>query len=595
VGALAARDLVQRRHAILRNYPVVGHLRFLLESIGPELRQYIVTDNDQERPFSRDQRRWVYTSAKSTDRYFGFGTDNDLERVHNYVIVKHAAFPVAAPEGEPGHPDPSVPLPAAKVLGAARGRAKAFRPSSIANVSAMSFGSLSAAAITALNRGAARAGALHTTGEGGISPYHREGGDLVWQIGTGYFGCRTPDGRFDLERLVDAVAETPAVRAIELKLSQGAKPGMGGMLPGAKVTPEIAAIRGIPVGEDCKSPSGHTAFHDVDSLLDVVEAIAGRAGLPVGIKSAVGEDAFWTTLATRMATTGRGVDFVTVDGGEGGTGAAPLVYADHVALPFKWAMPRVYRAFAEAGIHEDVVFVGSGKLGLPENALVALALGCDMVNVGRTAMFALGCIQAQRCHRVAAPPAWRPRAPGSSGGSTPRTRPTGWRTTWRRSASSWRRSPAPAAAPIRRWSVPTRSSSSTSTWRRCRSSSCSATRRAGGFRHRRIAQRSPSCRPADRAPDAPRPPGCTDARRDREAVRRAGRGPAEDQPRILALAAANSASSMRPFSLSSPRRASSSAGLAEPAALRMYSCIAASWALTAATWFSAIFPPRAIR
>lgn len=398
LGALAARDLLQRRHALLRNYPVVGHLRFMLEAIGPELRQYIVTDNDQERPFSRDQRRWVYTSAKSADRYFGFGTDNDLERVHNYVIVKHAAFPAAAPDGEPSHPDPAVPLPSAKVLGGARGRAQAFRPSSVVNVSAMSFGSLSAAAIVALNRGAARAGALHTTGEGGLSPYHRSGGDLVWQIGTGYFGCRTPDGRFDLERLVDAVAETPAVRAIELKLSQGAKPGMGGMLPGAKVTPEIAAIRGIPVGEDCKSPSGHSAFHDVDSMLDVVEQIAERTGLPVGIKSAVGEDAFWTTLAERMAVTGRGVDFVTVDGGEGGTGAAPLVYSDHVSLPFKWAMPRVYRAFAEAGLHDDVVFVGSGKLGVPENALVAMALGCDLVNVGRTAMFALGCIQAQRCH-----------------------------------------------------------------------------------------------------------------------------------------------------------------------------------------------------
>jgi glutamate synthase domain-containing protein 2 len=398
LGALAAWDLAQTRHSILRNFPVVGHLRFGLEAVGPELRQYIVTDNDQERPFSRDQRRWVYTAAKSQDRYFGFGTDNDLERVHNYVIVKHAAFPVPAPADDPGHPDPDRPLPCAKVLGEARGRARAFRPSSVVNLSAMSFGSLSGAAVTALNRGAALAGVLHVTGEGGVSDYHRQGGDLIWQIGTGYFGCRTDDGQLDLARLVDNVAATPQIRAIELKLSQGAKPGMGGMLPGAKVTPEIAAIRGIPVGVDCKSPSAHPAFGDVDSMLDVVEAIAEATGLPVGIKSAVGEDAFWRDLAEQMATSGRGVDFVTVDGGEGGTGAAPLVYSDHVALPFKWGFPRVYRAFAEAGLHEQVVFVGSGKLGIPENALLAMALGCDLVNVGRTAMFALGCVQAQRCH-----------------------------------------------------------------------------------------------------------------------------------------------------------------------------------------------------
>ncbi|MCB0960179.1 MAG: FMN-binding glutamate synthase family protein, partial [Acidimicrobiales bacterium] len=219
-----------------------------------------------------------------------------------------------------------------------------------------------------------------------------------WQIGTGYFGCRTPDGRFDLEQLVARVAEVPQVRAIEIKLSQGAKAGLGGLLPAAKVTPAIAAMRGIPVGVDCHSPEAHTAFHDADSLLDVVEAIAEATGLPVGIKSAVGESGFWVELAELMATTGRGVDFITVDGGEGGTGAAPLAFSDHVALPFLLGFPRVYRAFAAAGLHDDVVFVGSGRLGLPERALVAMALGCDLVNVGRTAMLALGCIQSQRCH-----------------------------------------------------------------------------------------------------------------------------------------------------------------------------------------------------
>jgi glutamate synthase domain-containing protein 2 len=188
------------------------------------------------------------------------------------------------------------------------------------------------------------------------------------------------------------------VRAIEIKLSQGAKPGLGGMLPGAKVTPEIAAIRGIPVGVDCKSPAAHTAFHDVDGLLEFIETIADATGLPVGIKSAVGEGTFWTELTDRMATSGTGPDFVNIDGGEGGTGAAPLSFADHVALPFRWGFTRVYRAFAERDLTDRTVFVGAGRLGLPETALAAMALGCDMVNVGRTAMFAVGCIQAQRCH-----------------------------------------------------------------------------------------------------------------------------------------------------------------------------------------------------
>lgn len=398
LAGVAGWDLWQRRHTILRNYPIIGHLRFILEAVGPELRQYIVTDNDEENPFSRDQRRWVYTSSKLTNRYFGFGTDNHLEQVPNYPIFKHAAFPVSARGNEPDHPDPAVPLPAAKVLGGARGRTKAFRPSSLVNVSGMSFGALSAAAVAALNKGARIAGALHTTGEGGVSPYHLNGADLVWQIGTGYFGCRDEDGAFSLPRLIDRVAATPSIRAIEIKLSQGAKPGLGGMLPGAKVTPEIAAIRGVPVGVDCRSPAAHSAFHDVDGLLDLVETIAAATGLPVGIKSAVGQDSFWPELAARMASTDRAVDFVTVDGGEGGTGAAPLVFTDHVALPFKWALPRVYRAFAERDLHRDVAFIGSAKLGTPENALLALGMGCDMINVGRTAMFAIGCIQAQRCH-----------------------------------------------------------------------------------------------------------------------------------------------------------------------------------------------------
>ncbi len=391
---VAIHDLVQTRHAVLRNYPVIGHLRYVLESFGPETRQYLVTDNDDERPFSRDQRRWIYSSAKATDTSFGFGTDNHLETIRDYLIIDHAAFPLGLGAARP---DPSFAVPGAKVLGARRGRAQAFRPP-LVNISGMSFGALSAPAIESMNRGAAMAGCLHNTGEGGISAYHLNGADLVWQIGTGYFGCRDPHGGLSLERLVDAVEHHPQVRAIEIKLSQGAKPGLGGLLPAAKVTPEIASIRGIPVGVDCASPPAHTAFDSVDSLLELVETIAARTGRPVGIKSAVGERAFWEQLADRMSATDRAVDFITIDGGEGGTGAGPLVFTDHVALPFRQAFTRVYRIFAERDMQHEVVWIGSAKLGLPENALAALALGCDQVSVGREVMMAVGCIQAQRCH-----------------------------------------------------------------------------------------------------------------------------------------------------------------------------------------------------
>ncbi|QIK77313.1 FMN-binding glutamate synthase family protein [Nocardioides piscis] len=400
VGALAARDLVQKEHALKRNYPVIANLRYLLERVGPELRQYIITDNDQERPFSRDQRRWVYASAKLQNNYFGFGSDNDLEGHVGYPIIKQRTFADVAP-ATGTHAGEATPLPSAKVIGATRGRRGAFRPESVVNISGMSFGSLSSAAIVALNRGAALAGCLHNTGEGALSPYHREGGDLVFQIGTSYFGCRDEQGRFDLDRLVDLCAGAP-VKMLEVKLSQGAKPGLGGMLPGVKVTEEIAQIRGIPAGVDCASPSRHQAFNDVDSMLDFVEMVAGATGLPVGLKSAVGNMDFWDDLIGAMSPE-RMVDFINIDGGEGGTGAAPLVFADSVSFPFRVAFSKVYRRFAEAGLTDDITFIGAGKLGLPDNALVAFALGCDMVNVGREAMLAIGCIQAQKCHTDSCP------------------------------------------------------------------------------------------------------------------------------------------------------------------------------------------------
>jgi glutamate synthase domain-containing protein 2 len=402
LAGVVARDLAQRQHAILRNFPVVGHFRYWLEAVGPELRQYVVTSNDEERPFSRDQRRWVYASSKRQINTFGFGTDNELEQIESLVVFKHSPFPERAPaKGEPGAA-PDYALPAGKVLGAAHGRRHAFRPASLVNISGMSYGSLSPVAVEALNRGAALAGCLHNTGEGGLAPAHEHGGELIYQIGTGYFGCRDEDGRFSLERLRERISGAP-VRAIEIKLSQGAKPGLGGLLPGAKVTEEIAKIRGVPAGRDCASPAYHSAFSGVDGLIELVERIAGATGLPVGIKSAVGDTGFWETLCARMAETGGGPDFVTIDGGEGGTGAAPLAFSDHVALPFKVAMARVYPLFARAGLAEDVVFVGAGRLGFPDAGLQALALGCDMLNVGREAMLAIGCIQAQRCHTGSCP------------------------------------------------------------------------------------------------------------------------------------------------------------------------------------------------
>jgi glutamate synthase domain-containing protein 2 len=417
LAAVAAHDLLQKKHALLRNFPVIGHGRYLLESVGPELRQYIVTGNDEERPFSRDQRRWVYASSKLENNYFGFGTDNDVEHTEAYPVIKHRTFSSIAPASH-HRAGEEQEIPSAKVLGGPRKRARQFRPESIVNISAMSFGSLSAQAIEAINRGAALAGCLHNTGEGGLSPYHRHGGDLVMQIGTAYFGCRDEHGRFDLRRLKDLVASAP-VRALEIKLSQGAKPGLGGLLPGPKVTEEIAQIRGIPPGVDCISPSRHAEFSDVDSLLDWVELLATETGLPVGIKSAVGDLAFWETLVEQMGPRDRGVDFVTIDGGEGGTGASPMVFADSVSLPFRVGFSRVYKMFAQAGLQDDVTFIGGGKLGLPDNAVVAMALGCDMLNVAREAMLAVGCIQAQRCHTDRCPTGVATQDPWLSHGLDP--------------------------------------------------------------------------------------------------------------------------------------------------------------------------------
>jgi len=392
-------DIFQKKHAISRNFPLVGRLRFLLEDVGPELRQYIVTDNNAEKPFTRDERRWIYASAKGENNYFGFGTDNDIENTSNYTIIKHSTFPFQPDRDAVVGVEPMWSLPCAKTLGGARKREKAFIPSSIVNVSGMSYGSIGPNAVMALNKGVALAQCLQSTGEGSVSPYHLQGGDLVWQIGTGYFGARNDDGTFSFEKMVRVVENNPSIKAIEFKLSQGAKPGLGGMLPGEKVNAEIAEIRGIPEGIDCHSPSAHSAFSGADSLLDLVEKVAKETGLPVGIKSAVGNLAFFEELALLMSEDkSRGIDFISIDGGEGGTGAAPLAFSDSVSLPFMTGFQRVFKIFENHKIQEDIVFIGSGRLGLPERAFRAFSLGVDMISVARESMISIGCIQAQRCH-----------------------------------------------------------------------------------------------------------------------------------------------------------------------------------------------------
>ena len=397
---VALYDLLQKKHTILRNFPILGHFRYMLESIGPELRQYIVANNREELPFNRIERGWIYASAKNENNYEGFGSDRDFYKP-NYVFINNAMLPYKVPKDHPNKTNPYF-VPCAKVMGAGR-RKRPYRPASIINVSAMSFGSLSARAIESLNKGCKQAHAYHNTGEGGLSPYHQKGGDIVFHFGTGYFGVRDDEGNFSMEKMKELVAENPQIRAIEVKLSQGAKPGKGGVLPGSKITAEIAKIRNVPQGKDVLSPPTHSAFDGIDRLLEFIEDIAETTGLPVGIKSAVGKLSGWEELASKMAASGKGPDFISVDGGEGGTGAAPPSFADHVALPWVFGFADVYQIFKKYNLCERTVFVGSGKLGFPARATMAFAMGVDCINVAREAMMAIGCIQAQVCHNNTCP------------------------------------------------------------------------------------------------------------------------------------------------------------------------------------------------
>jgi glutamate synthase domain-containing protein 2 len=396
IVVVAIRDVLQHKHTISHNFPIVGHLRYILEKIGPEIRQYFIANNRDELPFNRRERSWIYASAKRENNYQGFGSDQDFYSA-NYHFLKPDMFPYKPGEGHVSTKQPDF-LPCAKVMGLANGRNRPFRPRSVLNVSAMSFGSLSARAVESLNIGAHLAGAYHNTGEGGLSPYHSTGSDVIFHFGTGYFGVRSKEGNLDLDKLEKLAENNQFVRAIEIKLSQGAKPGKGGVLPGAKITAEIAAIRGVEIGKDVLSPASHTCFDTLEELMDLIEVIAQRTGLPVGIKSAVGKTHLWHDMADLMLKRGTGPDFITIDGGEGGTGAAPPSFADHVALPFFSAFASIYKIFQDRNLTDRIVFVASGKLGLPANAARAFAMGADVINVAREAMMSIGCIQAQLCH-----------------------------------------------------------------------------------------------------------------------------------------------------------------------------------------------------
>ncbi|WP_298238065.1 FMN-binding glutamate synthase family protein [uncultured Algibacter sp.] len=397
LALVAIRDVFfQKSHTISHNYPIVGHLRYWLESIGPEMRQYFVANNREELPFNRIERGWIYASAKKENNYEGFGTDRDIY-AHQHIFINNAMMPFQIDKNHPNTIDKTF-LPCAKVIGAFNKRKKPYRPASVINVSAMSFGSLSAKAVESLNKGIKMAGAYHNTGEGGLSPYHSHGGDVVFHFGTGYFGVRTKDGGFSMDKMKKLVEDNPFIRAIEVKLSQGAKPGKGGVLPGAKITKEIANIRGVEAGKDVLSPPNHKAFSNVKEMVDFIEDIAEATGLPVGIKAAIGKLEQWEELADIMIKTGKGPDFITVDGGEGGTGAAPPSFADHVSLPWVYGFSDLYKLFKSKGLTERIVFIGSGKLGFPAKAAMAFAMGVDCINVAREAMMSIGCIQAQVCH-----------------------------------------------------------------------------------------------------------------------------------------------------------------------------------------------------
>ncbi len=388
---LGLYDLVQRSHSVRRNYPIIGNFRWLFEAIRPEIRQYLIEGDNEESPFSRSQRSLVYARAKNEGSERAFGTQLDVYG-NGYEFMAHSTRPAPAadPEGF------RIPI----------GNGQCPKPysASIFNISAMSFGSLSANAILALNKGAKLGGFAQDTGEGSISRYHREHeGDLIWELGSGYFGCRTADGHFDPVGFQEK-ASSDQVRMIEIKLSQGAKPGHGGILPGAKVTDEISAARGVPIGEDCLSPSRHRAFStplEMMAFLASLRKLSG--GKPVGFKLCLGHPWEFTGIVKAMRETGVVPDFIVVDGAEGGTGASPLEFSNHIGVPLREGLLFVHNVLVGAGLRDQVRIGAAGKVVSAFDIAALLALGADWTNAARGFMFAIGCIQSLTCNTNACP------------------------------------------------------------------------------------------------------------------------------------------------------------------------------------------------
>jgi glutamate synthase domain-containing protein 2 len=382
-------DMVQTKRALRRNFPVIAHARYIFEMIRPEIQQYFVESNIDGRPFNREDRSLVYQRAKGALDTLPFGTQRDVYET-GYEWISHSMVPV-----RPRDPNPRVMI----------GEGRCAKPynASILNISAMSFGSLSGNAIEALNRGALAGGFAHNTGEGSISPHHLQGADLIWQIGTGYFGCRTPDGGFDPVQFEER-ASLDTVKMIEIKISQGAKPGHGGILPAAKITPEVAAIRGVPMGADVVSPSAHSVFSTPTGLLEFVARLRDLSGgKPVGFKLCVGKRREFLAVCKAMRETGILPDFITVDGGEGGTGAAPFEFSNRLGSPLVEGLTFVHNALVGVGLRDQIRIIASGKISSGFGLVRMLSLGADLCNAARSMMLSIGCIQARKCNNNECP------------------------------------------------------------------------------------------------------------------------------------------------------------------------------------------------
>lgn len=384
LALVGVHDLVQTRHGLLRVYPLVGHFRYLAEGVRPQIQQYFIEEDNSGRPFNRNERDVVYRRAKNVEDDEPFGTELDVyDEEYEWLNHSIAACPAkdVLPRLSIGNDQCTQPYMASRF-----------------NISAMSFGSLGARAIEALNRGAAAGKFAHDTGEGAISPYHRFGGDLIWEIGTGYFGCRDDQGRFEPDLFADQASD-PQVKMIEIKLSQGAKPGHGGVLPGAKVTPEIARTRAVPVGEDCISPPAHSAFSTPTELVEFLAKLRDLSGgKPVGFKLCIGHPWEFMAVCKAMLETGIRPDFIVIDGAEGGTGAAPPEFPAHVGTPLRDGLLFARNVLVGAGLKNDIALGASGKVVTGFRLASNLALGADWCNSARGFMFALGCLQSQRCH-----------------------------------------------------------------------------------------------------------------------------------------------------------------------------------------------------